>query len=251
MSSIYNAYTKKVLKQVKFIFDHQSIRRELNSHIQDLIDEHNWNNLPEEELILKINDEMGDPIDLGKSLNQVHKPLLGYAWIISKSIFVIVLFASALNFISLVDRTAYQKPNIMNTINMELILESIGENQNKDYSQIKYRDWILNKVIDMKDSRLVIERIILLEDNNLILFYRNPPKFSWVNQSSHVYVFDNLKVLDQDENQYYRNYEIQMGVNDVMIGYYDGVPFDTKSVKLDFKQVKESFSLIINGDDYE
>lgn len=251
MSSIYNAYTKKVLKQVKFIFDHQSIRRELNSHIQDLIDEHNWNNLPEEELILKINDEMGDPIDLGKSLNQVHKPLLGYAWIISKSIFVIVLFASALNFISLVDRTAYQKPNIMNTINMELILESIGENQNKDYSQIKYRDWILNKVIDMKDSRLVIERIILLEDNNLILFYRNPPKFSWVNQSSHVYVFDNLKVLDQDENQYYRNYEIQMGVNDVMIGYYDGVPFDTKSVKLDFKQVKESFSLIVNGDDYE
>lgn len=251
MSSIYNAYTKKVLKQVKFIFDHQSIRRELNSHIQDLIDEHNWNNLPEEELILKINDEMGDPIDLGKSLNQVHKPLLGYAWIISKSIFVIVLFASALNFISLVDRTAYQKPNIMNTINMELILESIGENQNKDYSQIKYRDWILNKVIDMKDSRLVIERIILLEDNNLILFYRNPPKFRWVNQSSHVYMFDNLKVLDQDENQYYRNYEIQMGVNDVMIGYYDGVPFDTKSVKLDFKQVKESFSLIVNGDDYE
>ncbi len=251
MSSIYNAYTKKVLKQVKFIFDHQSIRRELNSHIQDLIDEHNWNNLPEEELILKINDEMGDPIDLGKSLNQVHKPLLGYAWIISKSIFVIVLFASALNFISLVDRTAYQKPNIMNTINMELILESIGENQNKDYSQIKYRDWILNKVIDMKDSRLVIERIILLEDNNLILFYRNPPKFSWVNQSSHVYMFDNLKVLDQDENQYYRNYEIQMVVNDVMIGYYDGVPFDTKSVKLDFKQVKESFSLIVNGDDYE
>lgn len=251
MSSIYNAYTKKVLKQVKFIFDHQSIRRELNSHIQDLIDEHNWNNLPEEELILKINDEMGDPIDLGKSLNQVHKPLLGYAWIISKSIFVIVLFASALNFISLVDRTAYQKPNIMNTINMELMLESIGENQNKDYSQIKYRDWILNKVIDMKDSRLVIERIILLEDNNLILFYRNPPKFSWVNQSSHVYMFDNLKVLDQDENQYYRNYEIQMVVNDVMIGYYDGVPFDTKSVKLDFKQVKESFSLIVNGDDYE
>ena len=251
MSSIYNAYTKKVLKQVKFIFDHQSIRRELNSHIQDLIDEHNWNNIPEEELILKINDEMGDPIDLGKSLNQVHKPLLGYAWIISKSIFVIVLFASALNFISLVDRTAYQKPNIMNTINIELILESIGENQNKDYSQIKYRDWILNKVIDMKDSRLVIERIILLEDNNLILFYRNPPKFSWVNQSSHVYMFDNLKVLDQDENQYYRNYEIQMVVNDVMIGYYDGVPFDTKSVKLDFKQVKESFSLIVNGDDYE
>ncbi len=251
MSSIYNAYTKKVLKQVKFIFDHQSIRRELNSHIQDLIDEHNWNNIPEEELILKINDEMGDPIDLGKSLNQVHKPLLGYAWIISKSIFVIVVFASALNFISLVDRTAYQKPNIMNTINMELILESIGENQNKDYSQIKYRDWILNKVIDMKDSRLVIERIILLEDNNLILFYRNPPKFSWVNQSSHVYMFDNLKVLDQDENQYYRNYEIQMVVNDVMIGYYDGVPFDTKSVKLDFKQVKESFSLIVNGDDYE
>lgn len=251
MSSIYNAYTKKVLKQVKFIFDHQSIRRELNSHIQDLIDEHNWNNIPEEELILKINDEMGDPIDLGKSLNQVHKPLLGYAWIISKSIFVIVVFASALNFISLVDRTAYQKPNIMNTINMELMLESIGENQNKDYSQIKYRDWILNKVIDMKDSRLVIERIILLEDNNLILFYRNPPKFSWVNQSSHVYMFDNLKVLDQDENQYYRNYEIQMVVNDVMIGYYDGVPFDTKSVKLDFKQVKESFSLIVNGDDYE
>ncbi len=251
MSSIFDAYTKKVLKQVRFIFDHQSIRRELNSHIEDLMDEHQWYNLSENELNLKIQEEMGDPIDLGQSLNRVHKPLLGYVWIISKSIFIVVLIASILNFFRLVDQTTYQKPNSMSSINLELILESIGENLNKDYSQIKYRDWTVNKVIDFKNTRLIIEKIILLEDNNLLLFYRNQPKFNWMNQFNHIYMFSNLKVLDQDNNQYYRNYEIQMGVNDVVIAYYDGVPFDTKSIKLDYKQVKETFNVTLNGDDYE
>ena len=42
-----------------------------------------------------------------------------------------------------------------------------------------------------------------------------------------------------------------MLMNNMMISQYIGVPFDTQSIKMDFKQVKESFTLTVNGDDYE
>lgn len=42
MSSVSNSYIKQVLKHVKFFVDHRSIKRELIGHINDLIEEHNW-----------------------------------------------------------------------------------------------------------------------------------------------------------------------------------------------------------------
>jgi len=251
MSSVSNSYIKQVLKQVKFIVDHRSIKRELNSHIQDLIDEHQWHNLSENDLNQKIQEEMGNPIDLGKSLNQVHKPILGYIWVLSRSIFIIVLCLSLYNFVKIADRTIYQQPNIMNEFDYTILLESIGTQRNLDYSHIKYREWIVQKTIDFDKSKLIIERMIITEDNNLILLYRNLPKFDWLNRYNIVYLFNNLEIFDQDGNQYYPTYDVQMSMNDTMISLYTDVPFETQSIKLDFKQVKESFTFTINGNDYE
>ena len=252
MSSIYNAYTKKVLKQVKFIFDHQSIRRELNSHIQDLIDEHNWNNLPEEELILKINDEMGDPIDLGKSLNQVHKPLLGYIWVLSRSVFYIVLCLSTINIYQTLVNTSIVRQTISDEkLNVKDVVNSVGSSLKKDYSKLEYRDWDIHEVMEFEYSYLIFERIILTEDNNLILVYRNQLKFNLLNKYNFPLVFNNLNVYDQDGNQYYPSYDVQTVMNNMIISQYIGVPFNSKSIKMDFNQVKESFTFTINGDDYE
>lgn len=77
-------YIRSVLKHVHFIFDHNSIRKELLNHMEDLQDEINRINIDHnqnEELVIQ---EMGDPELIGRELNKVHKPWLGWLWIVSR-----------------------------------------------------------------------------------------------------------------------------------------------------------------------
>lgn len=252
MSSVSNSYIKQVLKQVKFIVDHRSIKRELNSHIQDLIDEHQWHNLSEDDLNQKIQEEMGNPIDLGKSLNQVHKPILGYIWVLSRSIFIIVLCLSSYNIYKTLVNTSQSRQTFTDEkLNVNDLINGVGNTLNYDYSILKYRDWDIHEVIEFDYSYLIFERIILTEDNNLILVYHNQNKFNLLNKYNFAYIFNNLEVYDQDGNQYYPTYDVQILMNNMMISQYVNVPFETQSIKLDFKQVKESFTFTVNGDDYE
>ena len=135
MSSVSNSYIKQVLKQVKFIVDHRSIRRELNSHIQDLMDEHQWHNLSEYDLNIKIHEEMGNPIDLGQSLNQVHKPILGYIWVVSRSIFIIVLCLSLFNIYKTLKVTSQSRQAFTDDkVIARNIVNSVGESLEIDFA---------------------------------------------------------------------------------------------------------------------
>lgn len=252
MSSVSNSYIKQVLKQVKFIVDHRSIKRELNSHIQDLIDEHQWHNLSEDELNLKILEEMGDPIDLGQSLNQVHKPILGYIWVVSRSVFIIVFCLSLFKIYKTLESTSFSRQTRTDDkLKVNDVIIGVENTLGNDQSNLKYRDWDIHEVIEFDYSYLIFERIILTDDNNLILVYHSQTKFNLLNKYSFPFVFNNLEVFDQDGNQYYPTYDVQMLMNNMFISQYIGVPFDTQSIKMDFKQVKESFTFTINGDDYE
>ena len=252
MNSVSNSYIKQVLKQVKFIVDHRSIKRELKSHIQDLIDEHQWRDLSENELNLKILEEMGDPIDLGQSLNQVHKPILGYIWVVSRSIFIIVLCLSIFNIYKTLESTSFSRQTRTDDkLKVNDVVNGVENTLGINYSNLKFRDWDNHEVIEFDYSYLIFERIILTEDNNLILVYHSQTKFNLLNKYSFPFIFNNLEVFDQDGNQYYPTYDVQMLMNNMFISQYIGVPFDTQSIKMDFKQVKESFTFTINGDDYE
>jgi len=252
MSSVSNSYIKQVLKQVKFIVDHRSIKRELNSHIQDLMDEHQWHNLSEDELNLKILEEMGNPIDLGQSLNQVHKPILGYIWVVSRSIFIIVLCLSLFNIYKTLESTSFSRQTRTDDkLKVNDVVIGVENTLGNDQSNLKFRDWDIHEVIEFDYSFLIFERIILTEDNNLILVYHSQTKFNLLNKYSFPFVFNNLEIFDQDGNQYYPTYDVQVFMNNMMISQYIGVPFDTQSIKMDFKQVKESFTFTVNGDDYE
>ena len=120
-----------------------------------------------------------------------------------------------------------------------------------DYSNLKYRDWDIHEIIEFDYSYLIFERIILTEDNNLILVYRNQTKLNLLNKYNFPFVFNNLDLTDQNDIQYFPSYDVQMGMNNMMISLYSDVPFDTQSIKMNFKQVKESFTSTVNGDEYE
>ncbi|MGI6332280.1 MAG: FtsW/RodA/SpoVE family cell cycle protein [Zhaonellaceae bacterium] len=68
------AYINQVCSQVRFRDVHQDIRLELETHINEAIEEYLSQGSSEEEAIKKAIAQMGDPETIGKELNQVHKP---------------------------------------------------------------------------------------------------------------------------------------------------------------------------------
>lgn len=252
MSSVSNSYIKQVLKHVKFFVDHRSIKRELKSHINDLIEEHNWQSLSDNELNKRIHEEMGSPDEIGKELNKIHHPIIGYGWIISRTIFIVILCLSLYNVYQSFALTS-QNNQVKSDEKLDIIsmLNAIGYTKGEDLSSINYKDWDIHEVVAIDNTKLVFERVILLEDNNLVLLYRTDGKFNLFNQYSNIYMFNSLKLNLNDNREYPQDVNVQMWMNDLMIIYFKGVPYDTKSITLNFKQVSESFNLGINGDNYE
>lgn len=252
MSSVSNSYIKQVLKQVKFIVDHRSIRRELNSHIQDLIDEHQWHNLSEYDLNIKIHEEMGNPIDLGQSLNQVHKPILGYLWVVSRSMFIIILCFTLNNLYQTIVGTSFIKKS-SSDVNLDVrqVVKAVGELKKTDYSNKQFKDWDIHVVKELAYSKIIFERIILLDDNNMLLLYRSERKFDLFNRYNNLFMYNSLKLKTETGIQYVQDMNVQMWMNDLMISYFVDVPYDSKELTFNFNQVSESFNFIVKGSENE
>ncbi len=85
-------FTDKVLKHVKFKYDHASIRRELNEHIEDLYDDLIADGIDETNAAKLSLEYMGNADDIGEELNKVHNPLIGRIWVITRVAAIIAAF---------------------------------------------------------------------------------------------------------------------------------------------------------------
>ncbi|MEA4973483.1 hypothetical protein SDC9_119304 [bioreactor metagenome] len=88
-------FTDKVLKHVKFKYDHEIIRRELNEHIKDLYDDLIADDITEADAQKLAIEFMGNADDIGEELNKVHNPVIGHIWLITRvvAIFAIIMIA--------------------------------------------------------------------------------------------------------------------------------------------------------------
>lgn len=84
-------FLKSVLDQVVFVFDHKAIRQELLEHMEDLEEHFEQQDLDKDQADEKILFEMGDPEEIGQALNQVHNPWLGWLWVVSNIILVLLI----------------------------------------------------------------------------------------------------------------------------------------------------------------
>lgn len=252
MSSVSNSYIKQVLKHVKFIVDHRSIKRELRSHINDLIEEHNWQSLSIDELNNHIMEEMGNPDDIGKELNKIHHPIIGYVWVITRAIFIVILCLSLYNvYQSFILTSQNNQMKSDENLDIKSMLYAIGYTKGEDLSNVKYRDWDIREVVEIDNTILVFERVLLLENDNLVLLYRTDGKFNLFNQYNTIQMFNSLKLNLNDNKEYPQDINVQMWMNDLMIIYFIGVPYETNSITLNFKQASETFDLSVNGDKHE
>lgn len=86
-----NDFIDKVLGYVKFSYDHENIRQELQEHIEDMMDDLCGNGMSEAEAVSLAVINMGNPDDIGKELNKAHNSVLGFMWFISRQIVAVII----------------------------------------------------------------------------------------------------------------------------------------------------------------
>ncbi|MFC4777996.1 FtsW/RodA/SpoVE family cell cycle protein [Paenibacillus sp. GCM10023252] len=83
-----NTYINEVCSQIKARELHAEIRLELESHLQDILDDYAAQGMNEEDAIQKALEQMGNSTTVGQQLHQVHKPKTEWSIVAAILIFV-------------------------------------------------------------------------------------------------------------------------------------------------------------------
>ena len=94
-----DAFIDKVLSHVKFKFDHEAIRAELEEHMEDTLEDFKEEGMDSKEAMASAVLHMGDPDEIGEQLNKAHKPLLGTIWLLSKTAAIIMIVITIISVI--------------------------------------------------------------------------------------------------------------------------------------------------------
>ena len=131
-------FVKAVVKQVHFYYDRPQIEQELTDHLQDSIAD-----LMEEGLCLQEAEkqavlQMGNPEEIGKQLNREHHPVLGYLWLASTVIAILMIAPAFSLMLSIANGlwdtlTPTVVRNCSEKIPIELVVELPTEKVHLDY----------------------------------------------------------------------------------------------------------------------
>ena len=77
-------WCRETIEQIRFKPDRDRVWNELMAHIEDRVEDMKTRGYTEEEAEARAVTAMGDPVAVGKQLDAVHKPWLGWLWKISR-----------------------------------------------------------------------------------------------------------------------------------------------------------------------
>ncbi|MFR3212981.1 permease prefix domain 1-containing protein [Anaerotignum sp.] len=80
----FEIYIREVTSHVKFPFDRRAVAKELREHMEDLYEDLLSKDIEEEQAAQLTVDYMGDSEEVGKELNEVHHPLWGWIWLVTR-----------------------------------------------------------------------------------------------------------------------------------------------------------------------
>lgn len=87
----WNEYTNQLISHVKFGYDHREIREEYLEHMEDMYEFYLGCGMPADQAKSAVLADMGDPDELGHVLNEIHNPLLGWVWRLSRWLVVLLM----------------------------------------------------------------------------------------------------------------------------------------------------------------
>jgi len=187
------AYINTVVSQIKFPFDRRSIARELEDHIDELECFYLDIRLDEDEAQRRAVNEMGDPLEIGKALNQEHKPMLGWLWIVSKYLCILLgVFSFFLVSSKIYASWEMSKEIAPPVFAGSAVFESIGDDTSKMH--VIY-DESINQRLEMKSETLVFERILQNSDGTIILLYQSIKDFDPLGLDVGLFPIQKMSVL--------------------------------------------------------
>ena len=87
-------YLDRMLHHVKFKYDHIDIRREYREHMEDMLDYYVESGMDEDTAKHTVLEEMGDADSLGRVLNEIHNPAVGWIWRVSRWVVTVAVVLS-------------------------------------------------------------------------------------------------------------------------------------------------------------
>ena len=97
----WDAFVKRTLSHVRYLPARINLEEELLDHLQDSYEDMLSEGLSEEEAVENAVSFMGDADEIGKNLNKVHNPLIGWLYFFAKIILAAVIIFSIIPIINL------------------------------------------------------------------------------------------------------------------------------------------------------
>lgn len=152
-------YLQRVRKHILYVFDRDSIEQELAEHLQDSMDILREEGYSKEEAETLAVERMGSPDEVGKQLNKEHHPVLGYAWLASVVVLVLLMFPV----LGSAGHAAYMAIKTITPITME--------NSEKSYS--------LDMDLELSTHKVRLDNICINKKGDYYLTYRARTKYSY------------------------------------------------------------------------
>ncbi len=149
-------FLQDVTSHVKFIFDRKRIYNELDNHIEDRVEDFIAEGFLKEEATSKAIEVMGNATDIGKELNKVHNPFIGWIWKVSDIVLKVTLFFVVFNLLTLLFGSFDSHNPINNLEKSEIVY----------HYEVDEKATIDNRVIHITDIAYDV-------DGNLYIVFKN------------------------------------------------------------------------------
>lgn len=152
----WESYIREVLSFVKFKYDHNAIRQELEEHMEDLREELLAEGMDEAAAEYMTVAYMGDAAEIGKALDQEHGAVLGWIWRISRGLVVLLFLVTAMP--------------LWNTLSGAVGNYFESYEPQSESREVWHMD--LDKEYRSYDYTLILEDVYYYEDGTLTVVYR-------------------------------------------------------------------------------
>lgn len=169
ISKVKKRFLKDVLDQVNFVFDHGSIRKELLQHMEDLEEHFEPSAHKDLQVDSWVIQEMGDARLIGRQLNRVHNPWLGWLWVASQVVLVLMVVISL--------RTFYtEQMSAMNHLSaisdQGIDFKDVFHFQNAEVKPSDVVDVDIHEPFQLNEYTVILERIVYEPSGHLAILYQ-------------------------------------------------------------------------------
>ncbi len=168
-------WIEMVLREIRFAPDRRKIRQELMEHMEDRLEEY----MDEQQVLAS----MGDPTEVGRELNQQHKPWLGWLWMASWAALVVsgmlvLILAVIVGISSLAD-----KPD---TLDLEAQYTSKIRYYDEDYNHSGdvYYNWQTDYTVELLDTEITFRNFVYDDyDGRLVVYVTSEGPYAFGSNS--------------------------------------------------------------------